>query len=1185
MLVCVVLLGAALLGCARSQCVQNCGCSNTDRCCLEVEENQPAGTIVGEDDTIMESTTPVYGIIVTEGLPFAINKTTGVIYTQQELDREEDSVCLFVLVIESGGGSPIQYQVDIKVIDRNDNPPAFSRPQYNISTTETTSSQPLHKCTAEELAMLEATDADGDVANTEVVYTVVESDRFTVPNSSVPCVVNVEGFDLDWDTLPREYTFTLVATNTASPQGSANTTVTYILTNLNDNGPLFENETYTFSVEENQLDVSLAVIATDADSAASGEQDLTYSIDETGVVFEIGSSTGLLTLLEELDAEVESTYVFTVRASDGGSPPMTETASVTIRVVDVNERLTYTVDSSSLTEITENSVRRNFGLIRITDPDAVDSPNRNNSLEIVGLEELFTIIRNTNNNYILRQIGSVDHEQNATIEIIIRTKEYGTPFLTQDIPYNLMVLDVNDNRPTLNKTEFNFTESQESSDREIVDLSRYTFDLDSGNNGMVGEYQLVSVTNIGGDNLTRRFVGKLDRSTGVLRSGEMLIDREELGNSLEFMVNVTDMGEDMLSQILSFSVAIVDVNDNSPVFENPSYTFNVVENQQIGSPVGTVQASDRDTNENGQIMYSITEEAAQFEIRNGKIGMISTRAIFDRETVEMYNFTVVAMDGGTPPTKPATAEVTIIITDEDDNHPVFPENSMNFSITTNFRAGDVVGSVLANDSDSSLFNTIEYRIESNTFLFAIRDNISGEITLKAPPTIEETVTFNVSASNPNQEAEKAVITVTVVITEEPPLETALIGGVAGGASFLLFLIVLVLIVIMCMCCKNRRYKGAYSMDEMSNNNLNNSSNKVQPPILKIPASNAQGRSRVTFKESVEETHYNQQSVVIDTNDTVRRESITKFDNSPQAPHEYTTIPEGGEVSPEHDCEDDLRKDMVPMETLEMNPSHMMNGNIPSRHIGYGMRPHSPIVRVVNGRGDDVDFSQCTSSDAHTYLDDEESMYSDDASIVNTALSRYANEHPDLNARYSTPPTHSHLELHHHLPPISHGHPTSSSLAQLHAHNLAQLAEANRQEFYAAAMHNSSSQLDHSLTPRNDHLQHGSSSTLSMSTHSPPSPSHASHHTHSHIESTVSPSPNHLHSGGERHYPHPLVMPDAFPPRDTTDIHRFPIGSYADYGEASTYASTELDAALGFNLEMEPGIISLTATDYEDDTEL
>lgn len=1196
MLVFTVLLSAALLGCAKSQCVPNCGCMlNADLCCLEVEENQPAGTRVGNDNTIIESTNPEYSII-SNGAPFVINETTGVIYTQRLLDRETesfletDSICLSVSVILKSDSVVIAQQlVNIIVIDLNDNPPIFSLPEYSINTTETTTDDPFHECTSEEEAMLLVTDADGDDVNTEVIYSVVESDMFTVPDSSTPCVVNVEGFDLDRDTSPRKYTFTLVATNTASPGRSANTTVTYILKDINDNAPHFENETYTIPINENQLEMSFTVTATDADSGVNGEQDLTYSIEGPEGVFEINPSTGLLTLLRSLNAEDESTYEFTISATDGGSPSMTGSVPVTIQVIDLNEKLSYMLSELSQTEIVENSVER-FGLIMVADPDSEDSPNNNNSLEIVGLEGLFTITSLIHNNYVLEQIGSVDYEQNRTIQITIRTKEYGTPFLTQDILYNLTVLDVNDNYPTLNKTEFNFTELQEPSDREIVNLAQHTFDLDGGNNGMVGEYQLVSVTGMSGVDLTGMFAGRLDRSTGVLRSGDLLIDREELGNSLVFMVNATDMGDPRLSQILTFSVEIEDVNDNSPVFERPEYTFNVTEGEPINTPVGdTVLATDKDANKNGQIMYSIVGET-QFAIKNSIIGSISTDAVFDREILDRYEFTVLAMDSGIPQTEPATAVVTIFITDVNDNDPVFSESFMNFSITTNFRPGDVVGRVLAEDADSSPFNMIEYSIESNTSLFTIEDNTTGEISLKAPPSREGIVMFNVSASNPDQMplGRKAIVTVIVEITEQPPLEIALIAGVASGASFLLLLIVAVLIVIMCMCCKNRKYKRAYSMDEMSHNNSLNNSSKLQPPILKIPASNnAQGRSRVTFKESVEETHYHQQSVVIDTNDTVRRESITKFDNSPQARHEYSTIPEGG-ISPEHDCRsDEPLKDMVPIETLEMSPSHMMNGNIPSpssHHIGYAMPPHSPIVRVVNGGGDDVDFSQYTSSDAHTYMDDEESMYSDDASIVNTALSRYANEHPDLDARYRTPPTHPHLELHHHLPPISgHGQPTRSSLAQLHAHNLAQLAEANRQEYYAttATMHNSSSQLNHSLTPCSDHLQHGSSSTLS--THSPPSPSHASHHTHSHIETTISPSPNHLHSG-ERHYPHPLVMPDAFPPRDTTEIHGFPIGSYADYGEASTYASTELDAALGF-LEIEPGIISLTATDYEDDTEL
>ena len=67
------------------------------------------------------------------------------------------------------------------------------------------------------------------------------------------------------------------------------------------------------------------------------------------------------------------------------------------------------------------------------------------------------------------------------------------------------------------------------------------------------------------------------------------------------------------------------------------------------------------------------------------------------------------------------------------------------------------------------------------------------------------------------------------------------------------------------------------------------------------------------------------------------------------------------------------------------------------------------------------------------------------------------------------------------------------------------------------------------------------------------------------------------------------MPDAFPPpRPPSDVHRFDsfIPSFTDYGDTSTYASTELNEALEFKYEAEPDFCSLTATDYgENDTEL
>ena len=48
-------------------------------------------------------------------------------------------------------------------------------------------------------------------------------------------------------------------------------------------------------------------------------------------------------------------------------------------------------------------------------------------------------------------------------------------------------------------------------------------------------------------------------------------------------------------------MTIVDVNDNSPVFENDVYGFRVDEEQGEGATVGTVRATDQDQGENGRV--------------------------------------------------------------------------------------------------------------------------------------------------------------------------------------------------------------------------------------------------------------------------------------------------------------------------------------------------------------------------------------------------------------------------------------------------------------------------------------------------------------------------------------------------------------------------------------------------------
>ncbi len=56
-------------------------------------------------------------------------------------------------------------------------------------------------------------------------------------------------------------------------------------------------------------------------------------------------------------------------------------------------------------------------------------------------------------------------------------------------------------------------------------------------------------------------------------------------------------------------------------------------------------------------------------------GTIRTQQTFDYEDVKVYAFTVLAEDAGTPARRRGMANVTVTITDENDNNPKFVQNN------------------------------------------------------------------------------------------------------------------------------------------------------------------------------------------------------------------------------------------------------------------------------------------------------------------------------------------------------------------------------------------------------------------------------------------------------------------------------------------------------------------------------
>ena len=94
-------------------------------------------------------------------------------------------------------------------------------------------------------------------------------------------------------------------------------------------------------------------------------------------------------------------------------------------------------------------------------------------------------------------------------------------------------------------------------------------------------------------------------------------------------------------------VQVTDINDNSPVFASDSTTKTVPEDEEVGSNVTVVSATDKDSSFNKEIRYSLRGGEGRFTI-DPVSGMVSVAGELDRETKAEYNLQVVAKDRGRP---------------------------------------------------------------------------------------------------------------------------------------------------------------------------------------------------------------------------------------------------------------------------------------------------------------------------------------------------------------------------------------------------------------------------------------------------------------------------------------------------------------------------------------------------------
>ncbi|XP_051166129.1 cadherin-related tumor suppressor isoform X1 [Leptopilina boulardi] len=659
---------------------------------------------------------------------FDVDTKTGVLSTAAVLDREAGvqwyEVEVYAIVI--GGSRPniASTKVRVTVLDKNDVAPTWGTEPWKFEVSEEAPPNTI-------VTVLKAHDPDSIGTLT---YTLVSNPKNE--NTENDNLLQNTPFKLDPTTgqlrlaeaLDRE-TKDKYVLRARADDGVQHTdiTLTIVVTDTNDNAPVFQAMAYSFDVPENMPRGSRVgqVIATDADADGLNSQ-LSYALisDWANDVFSLNPNTGVFTLTASLDYEQVQHYILVVQATDGGIPALSSTVTVYCNVVDLNDNAPIFEPGPYATEVLENATI-GTAVLSATAQDMDSLDNGKVAYAIVSGDE--------NNDFDIAPNGTVftkkllDREKKSLYSLILRANDspqYPARALSSTVQVTIVLLDVNDLAPEFISP--NQTIIIENAPSNTVVMAIKAVDRDEGRNGYV-EYSL-------DENGFPFTLGTVD---GLLRVSGSL-DREQRPN-YTLQVSARDRGDPPRSSSTKVTVVVLDENDNSPIFDPRQYSATVAENASIGASVLQVSATDRDEGANGRVRYSIVlgDDNRDFTIsEDGGVIRVAKNLNFERKS--RYRLTVRAEDcapeiGGV--SRDDTSEVIITVLDINDNAPVFLDSPYLAHVMENLvpPGGGFVIQVQAYDADTPPYNDqVRYFLkEGDTDLFRINAS-TGDIFLLRP---------------------------------------------------------------------------------------------------------------------------------------------------------------------------------------------------------------------------------------------------------------------------------------------------------------------------------------------------------------------------------------------------------------------------------------------------------------------
>ncbi|KAI1890773.1 hypothetical protein AGOR_G00157070 [Albula goreensis] len=677
---------------------------------------------------------------------FYIDAQTGKMDLVSHLDYEVNKEYTLRIRAQDGGRPPlsnISGLVTVQVLDVNDNAPIFVSTPFQATVLENV---PV----GYSIIHIQAIDADsGD--NSRLEYRLVETTPnfpFAINNSTGWIVVAEE---LDRETVDF-YNFGVEARDHGYPVMSSSASVSMTILDVNDNNPQFTQKAYYTRLNED------ATVGTSVVTVSAVDRDInsvvTYQISSgnTRNRFSITSQSGggLITLALPLDYKLERQYVLSITASDG---TRFDTAKVFVNVTDTNTHRPVFQSSHYTVNINEDRpVGTTVVVISATDEDTGENARITYFME----DSIPQFSIDPDTGAVTTQM-ELDYEDQVSYTLAITARDNGIPQKSDTTYLEILVNDVNDNSPQFLRDQYTGSVMEDVPVfTSVVQVS--ATDRDSGLNGRV------YYTFQGGEDGDGDFI--IESTSGIVRTLRRL-DRENvpLYNLRAFAV---DKGLPALKTPVDIQVAVLDVNDNPPVFERDEFDIFVEENSPIGLVVAHVTASDPDEGSNAQIMYQIVEgnipEVFQLDIFSGEL-----TALMDLDYETRSEYVIVVQATSAPLVSRATVHIKLI--DKNDNLPVLKNFQIIFNNyvtnkSSSFPSG-VIGRIPAHDPDVS--DKLQYSFEAgNELNLVILNQSTGEIRLSSAldnnRPLEATMKISVS-DGVHTVAAQCLLQVTIITDE------------------------------------------------------------------------------------------------------------------------------------------------------------------------------------------------------------------------------------------------------------------------------------------------------------------------------------------------------------------------------------------------------------------------------------